>query len=118
MAMKFLACAARSSSPDQAEMLLALWDEYEEGRSKPAQLVKQIDKLECLQQAVLYQQRYQIPLHEFMDLKDKVTLPELKPLLKVCLQKYDEVRIRQQNDLVVVFVSGKSYLETLQLTVY
>jgi 5'-deoxynucleotidase YfbR-like HD superfamily hydrolase len=108
MAMKFLACTAKSWSPDQANMLLDLWNEYEEGQSKPAQIVKQIDKLECLQQAVMYQQKYQIPLQEFMDLKEMVTLPELKPLLDVCLRKYEEVKMRQHDDLVVVFVSGKT----------
>jgi 5'-deoxynucleotidase YfbR-like HD superfamily hydrolase len=107
MAMKFLTCTAQPSSPEQANMLMDLWNEYEEGQSKPAQLVRQIDKLECLQQAVLYQQRYQLPLEEFLDLKDNITLPELQPLLNTCLAKYDEVRMRQRDALVVIFVSGK-----------
>jgi 5'-deoxynucleotidase YfbR-like HD superfamily hydrolase len=88
-------------------MLVDLWNEYEDGQSKTAQLVKQIDKLECLQQAIMYQQRYQIPLEEFMDLKEKITLPELQPLLTQCLAKYEEVKTRQREPLLVIFVSGK-----------
>jgi 5'-deoxynucleotidase YfbR-like HD superfamily hydrolase len=107
MAMKYLTCTAQPASSDQADMLMDLWNEYEEGQSKAAQLVKQIDKLECLQQAVLYQQRYHLPLEEFMNLKDNITLPELQPLLKSCLSKYDEVRTRQRDAIVVVFVSGE-----------
>lgn len=107
MAMKYLTCTAQLTSPDQANMLMDLWNEYEEGQSKAAQLVRQIDKLECLQQAVLYQQRYRLPLEEFMDLKNNVTLPELQPLLNSCLAKYDEVKTRQRDATAVIFVSGK-----------
>ncbi|OAL07202.1 cytidylate kinase [Phaeosphaeriaceae sp. SRC1lsM3a] len=106
MAMKYLTCTAQLTSPDQANMLMDLWNEYEEGQSKAAQLVRQIDKLECLQQAVLYQQRYRLPLEEFMDLKNNVTLPELQPLLNSCLAKYDEVKTRQRDATAVIFVSG------------
>ncbi|KAF2028940.1 cytidylate kinase [Setomelanomma holmii] len=107
MAMKYLACTLHDSSTNLREMLVDVWHEYEAGQSQAAQLVKQVDKLECIQQAIVYRQKHSIPrLDEFMELQAKITLPELQPLLQVCLKRYEVVKMSQQDDMVIVFVSG------------
>ncbi|KAF2113719.1 cytidylate kinase [Lophiotrema nucula] len=106
MAFKFLACTLRSSHPTFADSILDLWHEYENRETQAAMLVHQIDKLECLNQAVIYEQRTGIDLDEFMELEEKISLPQLRPLLDACLQKRKEVALRQQAGLTVVFVSG------------
>jgi len=106
MALEFLACSIRPTNPKFANQLLELWGEYEEGKTRAALLAKQMDKLECIQQAIIYEERTGKDMSDFMLLKEKVTLLELKPLLDTCLQKYDELKQRKQTDIVVVFVSG------------
>jgi 5'-deoxynucleotidase YfbR-like HD superfamily hydrolase len=106
MALKFLASTIRATNPDFAHMILELWYEYEEGKTRTALLVRQVDKLECLHQAVLYEERTGKDMSDFISLKEKITLPELKPLLDSCLQKYSELTLRKQANIVVVFVSG------------
>lgn len=69
MAFKYLACTLRSSHPDFANSMIDLWNEYEEGKTEAAVLVRQIDKLECLHQAVIYEERHDIDLSEFMSQK-------------------------------------------------
>ncbi|KAF1363472.1 cytidylate kinase [Lizonia empirigonia] len=106
MALKFLACTVRTWNPDFADLILGLWYEYEKGESDAAMLVRQVDKLECIQQANIYQQRSGVDLGEFMELKDKVTLPVWQPLLNNCLQIHEEMARRDKSDLVIIFISG------------
>lgn len=106
MALKFLACTIRATNPEFADQILELWHEYDEGKTRTAILVKQIDKLECMHQAVIYEERTGKDMSGFMKLQVKVTLPELKPLLDTCLQRYEELKERRQADIIVVFVSG------------
>jgi 5'-deoxynucleotidase YfbR-like HD superfamily hydrolase len=106
MAFKFLACTLRSSHSAFADSMIDLWYEYEEGKTDVAVLVRQIDKLECMHQAVIYEERDGIDMSEFMELRKAVTLKELKPLLDACLQKHEEVVARKEAGLFVIFVSG------------
>ncbi|KAF1357332.1 cytidylate kinase [Lizonia empirigonia] len=106
MALKFLACTVRSWNPSFADSILDLWYEYEKGESGAAMLVRQVDKLECIQQANIYQQRTGIDLGEFMELKEKVTLPVWQPLLDDCLHSHEETVRRKNVDLVVILISG------------
>ncbi|CAG5138837.1 uncharacterized protein ALTATR162_LOCUS449 [Alternaria atra] len=106
MALKFLACTLRSSNPDFADLLLELWHEYEDGKTETAILVRQLDKLECIHQAVVYEQRNGRDLGEFMELKEKVTLPGWQQLLNDCLHKHEEIQSRKAKSPVVIFVSG------------
>jgi hypothetical protein len=107
MALKFLACTLRSSNPDFADSILDLWHEYEDGKTDTAILVRQLDKLECIHQAVVYEERSGVDLGEFMELKEKVTLPGWQPLLNDCLHKHEEIKMRKEKNPVVIFVSGK-----------
>ncbi|KAF2745986.1 P-loop containing nucleoside triphosphate hydrolase protein [Sporormia fimetaria CBS 119925] len=67
---------------------------------------RQIDKLECIQQATVYAQRFGTDLREFMQLQDKITGQELQPLLKECLHKDEEFSRRTENSSVFIFISG------------
>lgn len=49
---------------------IALFDEFEENKTKEAQLVKQVDRLEVAIQAVEYEQEHTINLQEFFDYAD------------------------------------------------
>ena len=106
MALKYLACTIRATNPSYADKMPELWYEYEEGSSRAAVLVRQVDKLECIQQAVIYEERTGKDMSDIMKLQEKITLPELKPLLSTCLQQYRDLQARQQEDVVVIFVSG------------
>jgi len=107
MALKFLACTIRDSNPAFADSILDLWHEYERGESAAAMLVREVDKLECIQQANIYERRSGIDMSDFMELKEKVTAPRWQPLLKECLRSHEEFSKRAENDLVIIFVSGK-----------
>ena len=77
--------------------------------------MRQLDKLECIDQAVIYEERTGRDLSEFMALKAQVTLPELKPWLDSLLQKYENLKLRKTDDIVIVFVCGMNgYVLVLQ----
>jgi 5'-deoxynucleotidase YfbR-like HD superfamily hydrolase len=113
MAFKFLKCTIHESHPDFAEMILELWKEYEEGISEVARLVQQIGKLECMLQAVSYEEQTGKDMSEFMKLGESVTLPQLQPLLEECLTDYQKVQLRKRNEIVVIFVSSMLSLSQL-----
>jgi len=104
--MKYLACTVRQANPVFADQILELWSEHEEGASLAARLVRQLDKLECLDQAVIYEERSGVNLEEFMGLEEQVTLPELRDLVDMRLQDYERLRSRARTHIVIIFVSG------------
>ena len=106
MALKFLACTIRSFNPHFADLMLDHWYEYNAGESRTSHLVRQLDKLECMDQALIYEERSGEDLSEFMASESEVTLPELKPWLDILLQKYEDLKLRKTADIVVVFVCG------------
>ncbi len=60
-----------------------LWEEYESGITPEAQFVRQIDKLEMILQASIYEHQGWENLAEFFDCSNaKITLPELTHLLE------------------------------------
>ncbi len=57
---------------------LQLWDEFESGTSPEAQFVRQVDKLEMVLQASVYEHQGWDSLSEFFDCsRDNISLPEL-----------------------------------------
>ena len=88
--------------------MLGLWYEYEAGETRAAVLARQMDKLECMDQAVIYEERSGLDLGEFMVLKEEITLPELKPWLEIRLRDYEGLKLRKKANIVVVFVSGRN----------
>lgn len=106
LALKYLSCTIRGTNPNSADMLLELWYEFEEGKTEAALLVRQIDKLECVHQAVMYEERTGKDMSDFMGLKEKITLPQLQPLLETCVTKYQKLQLRKKSDITIVFVTG------------
>ncbi len=109
MALKFLACTIRSFNPSFANLILDHWYEYEAGESRTSVLVRQMDKLERMDQAVIYEERSGEDLSEFMAVRADIDLPELKPWLEILLQNYENLKSRKNANIVVVFVSGITY---------
>lgn len=65
-----------------ADEFVALWSEYENASTPEAVLVKQIDKLEMVIQAFIYEQRQEIDLSEFYEsVRTKITNPVLRSWL-------------------------------------
>ncbi|KAL8881212.1 MAG: hypothetical protein Q9198_001539, partial [Flavoplaca austrocitrina] len=106
MALKFLACTIRPLNPSFADLILELWCEFEEGETRTSQLVRQIDKLECIDQAIIYEERSGVNLGNFMALEEQITLPELQRWKKIRLQDYENLKSRKKARITVVFVSG------------
>lgn len=106
LAVEFVACTLRLADPLYADEIVDLWSEYEQAETAVARLVHQIDKLECIDQAIIYEERSGKDMSEFMALKKEVTLPELQPWLERRLQDYDEQRLRNSSDIQIIFVSG------------
>ena len=60
-----------------------LWEEFESGTSPEAQFIRQVDKLEMILQASIYEHQGWDTLDEFFDCnKLMITLPELQILLE------------------------------------
>jgi putative hydrolase of HD superfamily len=61
---------------------ISLWQEFEEGKTPESIFVKQIDKLEMILQANLYERLDYTNLHEFFEgIQKSITSPELKLVL-------------------------------------
>lgn len=91
LALTYLACLIRPVNPSFADEIEELWSEFEAGDSKTAQLVRSVDALECMHQAVVYEERSQLEknLGEFMDLETKVSASELRDWTKCLKQERD-----------------------------
>ena len=64
------------------EEYVQLFDEFEENKTKTAQLVKQLDKLEMAIQALEYEQQHKIDLEEFFNNADeKIIDKDLKEIM-------------------------------------
>ncbi len=62
---------------------LALFDEFEQNKTKEAQLVRQIDKLEMVIQAYEYEKKHEITLQEWFDSSTPVIIDQsLKEILE------------------------------------
>lgn len=85
-----------------------MWNEYEQATSQVAQLVHQIDKLECIDQAILYEERSGKDMSEFMKLRDVITLPELQDWLQDRLMDYESLKLRNVSNAKFVFISGRN----------
>ncbi|KIW36725.1 hypothetical protein, variant 2 [Exophiala oligosperma] len=109
LALAYLACLIRPVNPSFADEIEELWSEFEAGDSKAAQLVRSVDALECMHQAVVYEERSQLvkDLGEFMELETKVSAPELRDWVKCLQQERDTLwSSKVTQDLTFLFVLG------------
>ncbi len=109
LALAYLACLIRPVNPSFADEIEELWSEFEAGDSKTAQLVRSVDALECMHQAVVYEERSQLvkDLGEFMELETKVSASELRDWAKCLKQERDTLwSSKVTQDLTFLFVLG------------
>lgn len=108
LAFQYLSCLAKPVNLVFAEEITALWCEFEEGITDAARLVRSIDALECMTQAVEYEERSrrQADLKEFMGLESRVTVPALKEWVEHLKQDREDVWSRERADILVLFVLG------------
>ncbi len=67
----------------QGDVFIQLWEEFESGTSPEAQFIRQVDKLEMVLQASIYEHQGWDGLDEFFDCSGlKISLPELRSLFK------------------------------------
>ena len=78
-------------SPELRTLFIGAWDEYEEGRTPEARLVRQADKLESWLQALEYREQQPGLVIESFSLgtDQAVTDPDLRDLLKAIRERYD-----------------------------
>lgn len=99
---------------------MALWCEYEEGTSETALLVRGIDKLECMTQAVEYEERSlcRTNLEEFMELRRTVKVPlQLEGWFDSLEEERKDIWSRGKLEIPVLFVLGTTAVAELKRTV-
>ncbi|KAI1130979.1 adenylate kinase [Nemania abortiva] len=108
LAFTFFGCLLKPSNPTFASRLTELWREYEDNTTEIAHLVRQVDKLECIQQAVIYDKRYrgEFNLDEFRALRTKIEEPWLSALADKALKEWDANKARRQSSPNIIFVIG------------
>lgn len=106
LGLKYLSCLARTATLEFADEITSLWNEYEEGTSKAAGLVRAMDAIECMDQAVIYEKRYAANLEEFMELESRVAAPELKDWVGHLRQERKAVWSRANSETPILFVLG------------
>ncbi|WEW55120.1 hypothetical protein PRK78_000548 [Emydomyces testavorans] len=108
LAIRYLSCLAEEVNPAFAAEIMELWLEFEEGTSPAAKLVREEDSLECMDQAVIYEERSRLDkdLGEFMELESRITAPELVPWVAHLKKDREHLWSRGGADIVVIFVIG------------
>lgn len=108
LGLKYLSCLAKPANSEFADEITNLWFEFEEGTSKAARLVRAMDVMECMDQAVIYEKRlhHAANLEEFMELESRVTAPELKDWMSNLKREREAVWSRAKSETPVLFVLG------------
>ncbi|KAK1471217.1 cytidylate kinase [Colletotrichum abscissum] len=113
LGVEFLSLLLKPSNPYWASKMVEVWDEYEEGTTRVAKLVHQIDKLECLHQALIYLKRhqgktdFQKSFASFKELRKKISDPWLSADADAILGEWNALTNKeQQASTNVVFVIG------------
>lgn len=108
MAFEYLAILARPVSPHFAEEMVELWQEYAKGDTEAAILVRSIDKLECLDQALVYEQRMNKPklLQDFVPLESKIQHPGAAKWCENYRQEREDFWSSNETGLTAIFVIG------------
>ena len=88
--------------------MAGLWNEYERGNSNAAKLVHSVDALECMDQAIIYEERSRcnLKLGEFMELQSKVAVPQLEGWVTHLKQERADLWSPKRASIVVLFVIG------------
>ncbi|KAF4895138.1 Uridylate kinase [Colletotrichum fructicola] len=108
LGLQYLSCLLKTSNPSWAIKLPEIWLEYESGETRVARLVRQVDKLECLHQAYMYQKRQKgnSRLAEFKYLRERMTDPWLLDQANRILADWEALDASQTASTGLVFVIG------------
>ncbi|CAM1507552.1 Fc.00g071930.m01.CDS01 [Cosmosporella sp. VM-42] len=108
LGLKYLSCLLKQSNPTWAEKLPETWLEYENNESQVSELVHQIDKFECLHQALIYRKRYRgkQDLDQFKGLRKKITDPWLVTQADRIMEEWDDVDELESSTTSIIFVIG------------
>ena len=87
---------------------MAVWLDYEEGRTAEGRWMREMDKFECLIQAHEYEQKTygEKDLEEFQGLTSKISSPEGKAWLELLQQERSDHLSKRKRLLPVIFVTG------------
>ncbi|KAK6223020.1 cytidylate kinase [Colletotrichum tabaci] len=113
LGLTYLSYLLKASNPYWASRILGIWHEYESGVTRVAQLVRQVDKLECLHQAFIFLKRYkgqrklEATMKDFKDLRKKISDPWLSAQADFVLADWALLEKKeQQRSPGIVFVIG------------
>ncbi|CCF42545.1 cytidylate kinase, partial [Colletotrichum higginsianum] len=114
LGLTYLSCLLKASNPYWASRILGIRHEYESGVTRVAQLVRQVDKLECLHQAFLYLKRYkrqrnfEATMKDFKDLRKKISDPWLSAQADFILADWAllEKKEQQRSPGIVLVIGG------------
>lgn len=87
---------SRLSAPLKRE-ILELWLDYEEGKTKEARFVKQVNRIQTLMQALDYGRRHKIRVYKswWIGSKEKIDDPQLLEAMKVLEEKFTPRALRK-----------------------
>lgn len=77
---------------DETRELHELWLDTELERTPEGRLVKQLDTLEMILQADLYEEKTGVSLDEFYEAGNRINIPELKDVVRALRNRRDERR--------------------------
>ncbi|KAI9374044.1 HD domain-containing protein [Aspergillus egyptiacus] len=76
--------------------ILAVFNEYEANETLEAQFVHDVDKMELLLQMVEYERSYEIDLAEFLNVSNRIHLPEIQEWAATVLQEREALWKKRQ----------------------
>lgn len=106
--MKYLSCLLKQSNPEWADRLPQVWLEYEKNDNDVVRIVHDIDRLECLHQALIYRKRYRgkHDLNEFRTLRDKISDKWLSAQANQIIEEWDALDQGEASKTDIIFMIG------------
>jgi hypothetical protein len=107
----------KSYNPSAAQSIRSAWHEYEAGETPEARFVKEMDKLECMEQATAYESETHglKDLQEFQGLSSKVHSIEGARWSRAIQEQREKDILRRKQRYPVIFVTGNSASTTSPL---
>ncbi len=108
---QYIASLLKPVNPKLGRKIEDAWLEYEEGKTAEAKWVREMDKFECMVQALEYEQSTygEENLEEFQGLSSKIGSPKGKEWLALLQQERRAHLLRRRRRTPVIFVIGISH---------
>jgi 5'-deoxynucleotidase YfbR-like HD superfamily hydrolase len=109
LAMDFLASEATDVNSSFARDLKQIWLEFESGKTDASHVARDLDKLECVSQAVVYEKRSRLKknLDDFLPLLTDIRTPILKQWAEHLRHERAALWSRESPQILVIFIIGK-----------